>query len=95
MITPESTPRKDVKQPQRFQRVDPSKVAFVHDSLRDNTYKSGPSGSYGDKASNDLIITRGKGFKQEKNKKKRGSYRGGSIDSAGVSSFKFKYSDDE
>jgi hypothetical protein len=32
---------------------------------------------YGARASADLIVTRGKGFTKEKNKKKRGSYRGG------------------
>ena len=34
---------------------------------------------YGAKASKDLIVTRGAGFRKEKNKKKRGSYRGGEI----------------
>jgi SRP40, C-terminal domain len=34
---------------------------------------------YGEKASADLIVTRGADFKKEKNKKKRGSYRGGNI----------------
>jgi len=34
---------------------------------------------YGAKASADLIVTRGAGFRKEKNKKKRGSYRGGDI----------------
>jgi hypothetical protein len=34
---------------------------------------------YGAKASADLIVTRGDGFRKEKNKKKRGSYRGGEI----------------
>ena len=33
---------------------------------------------------------RGKDFRHEKTKKKRGSYRGGLIDSAGVNSFKFE-----
>ena len=36
-------------------------------------------GDYGEKASADLIVTRGDGFRKEKNKKKRGSYRGGEI----------------
>nr|POE54128.1 isoform beta of nucleolar and coiled-body phosphoprotein 1 [Quercus suber] len=35
---------------------------------------------YADRAHQDLIVTRGKGFTKEKNKKKRGSYRGGAID---------------
>lgn len=36
-------------------------------------------GDYGERASSDLIVTRGAGFRKEKNKKKRGSYRGGEI----------------
>ncbi len=36
----------------------------------------------------DLIKTRGKSFRQEKSKKKRGSYRGGKIDT-NVCSIKF------
>ncbi|RPA79226.1 hypothetical protein BJ508DRAFT_211291, partial [Ascobolus immersus RN42] len=54
----------------------------------DNSYKGG-AGGFGDKASADLIVTRGKGFTKEKNKKKRGSYRGGSITDE-VKSFKFE-----
>ena len=34
---------------------------------------------YGARANRDLIVTRGDGFRKEKNKKKRGSYRGGDI----------------
>lgn len=47
---------------------------------------------YGAKASADLIVTRGKGFTKEKNKKKRGSYRGGEITMASHS-IKFNYDD--
>lgn len=35
---------------------------------------------YADRAHQDLVVTKGKGFTKEKNKKKRGSYRGGMID---------------
>jgi len=35
---------------------------------------------YAEQAHRDLIVTKGKGFTKEKNKKKRGSYRGGLID---------------
>ncbi|WPG99040.1 Hypothetical protein R9X50_00184500 [Acrodontium crateriforme] len=35
---------------------------------------------YAEKAYQDLVVTKGKGFTKEKNKKKRGSYRGGAID---------------
>jgi len=47
----------------------------------DNAYdaKGGSTGDYGERASRDLIVTRGQGFRKEKNKKKRGSYRGGEI----------------
>ena len=50
--------------------------------------QKGASGSWGEKANKDLIVTRGKGFKHEKTKKKRGSYQGGQIDT-GVHSIKF------
>lgn len=45
-------------------------------------------GSWGERASRDLKPTRGKSFKHEKTKKKRGSYRGGAIDTS-VNSIKF------
>jgi SRP40, C-terminal domain len=45
---------------------------------------------YADKAYKDLSVTRGKGFTKEKNKKKRGSYRGGAIDTSGGKGFKFE-----
>jgi hypothetical protein len=41
--------------------------------------QGGVDGDYGAKASADLIVTRGAGFRKEKNKKKKGSYRGGNI----------------
>src|SRR3569833_924173 len=37
---------------------------------------------WGRKAHEDLIVTKGKGFTKEKNKKKKGSYRGGFIDTS-------------
>ncbi|KAI0782219.1 SRP40, C-terminal domain-containing protein, partial [Abortiporus biennis] len=64
-----------------FQRIKPDEVAFAHDVLKDNSFESRGAGmtDYGAKASQDLIVTRGAGFRKEKNKKKRGSYRGGDI----------------
>jgi len=66
----------------RFKRVDPSEVTFANPRLKDNRFESkgGASGSYGEKAHRDLIQVKGKGFRAEKTKKKRGSYRGGTID---------------
>ena len=48
----------------------------------------GARGSWGERASRDLKPTRGKTFKHEKTKKKRGSYRGGAIDTT-VNSIRF------
>lgn len=41
--------------------------------------QAAPQNDYGAKAHADLIVTRGAGFRKEKNKKKRGSYKGGTI----------------
>ena len=62
-----------------FRRVKAEEVTFQDDRLRDNSFSARPAGmsDYGARASADLIVTRGKGFTKEKNKKKRGSYRGG------------------
>lgn len=49
----------------------------------------GAQGSWGHKAYNDLKDTRGKNFRHEKTKKKRGSYSGGVI-STDVNSIKFE-----
>ena len=57
------------------------------DSHLSNKYQSY---EYADRAYKDLSVTRGKGFTKEKNKKKRGSYRGGAIDTAGGKSYKFE-----
>lgn len=51
-------------------------------------FQFGARGSWGERANQDLKHTRGKSFKHEKTKKKRGSYRGGAIDT-GVHSIKF------
>jgi SRP40, C-terminal domain len=57
------------------------------DSYISNKYQNY---DYADRAYKDLSVTRGKGFTKEKNKKKRGSYRGGAIDTTGGKSFKFE-----
>jgi hypothetical protein len=69
-----------------FRRVVSEEIEIPHEALRDNSYKS--FDTWGAKASQDLIVTRGKGFRSEKTKKKRGSYRGGSIN-VGVNSIRF------
>ena len=64
-----------------FSRFKVDEVKFADERLRDNTFESrgARAGDYGAKANADLIVTRGAGFRKEKNKKKRGSYRGGEI----------------
>lgn len=79
------------KQQKSFTRIDPSKTQYLDDRLKDNSFAGtfgNQSNYYGQRAYHDLASTRGKGFRQEKNKKKKGSYRGGRIDT-GVHSFKF------
>ncbi|KAJ2138507.1 jun-like transcription factor [Coemansia sp. RSA 678] len=64
-----------------FCRIKPEDVVYVDDRLKDNRYlaKGNTEGDFGYKAHRDLIVTRGKSFTKEKNKKKRGSYSGGRI----------------
>jgi hypothetical protein len=72
-----------------FQRVDPQKVEFLDDRLKTNGYLESKSSSYGDRAYRDLSVTRGSDFKKEKNKKKKGTYSGGQIDTNKIHSIKF------
>nr|VDC86686.1 unnamed protein product [Brassica rapa] len=85
---------KEPKKP--FQRVNVEEVVFTDDRLKDNSYwaKGGADSGYGAKAQEVLGQVRGRGFRHEKTKKKRGSYRGGEIDLQSHS-VKFEYSDDE
>lgn len=83
--TPKQYGKVNGKQPRKsntpFQRIKPEAVEFHDERLRDNAFESrgASSNDYGARASQDLIVTRGDGFRKEKNKKKRGSYRGGEI----------------
>ncbi|GAA97712.1 uncharacterized protein L969DRAFT_106104 [Mixia osmundae IAM 14324] len=64
-----------------FRRIRAEEIT-VDPRLADNSFaaKGGAANTdYGHKAAQDLIVTRGAGFRKEKNKKKRGSYRGGEI----------------
>lgn len=87
--------QKPVKvQNEPFKRVKAEDVVFLNDKLKDNTYmsKGGSETGYGYKAHLDMIVTKGKGFRAEKTKKKRGSYKGGLID---FESHSFKFPDSE
>merc|ERR1711915_236062 len=69
-----------------FRRVK-SETIEVKDKFSDNRF-DGSFDEWGDKANKDLIVTQGKSFQREKTKKKRGSYRGGPINT-GINSIKF------
>ncbi|KAG2699523.1 hypothetical protein I3843_07G194800 [Carya illinoinensis] len=79
-----------------FQRVKADEVVFTDERLKDNSYwaKDGAESGYGAKAQEILGQVRGRDFRHEKTKKKRGTYRGGLIDLQSHS-VKFNYSDDE
>ncbi|KAL5205550.1 hypothetical protein ABZP36_033759 [Zizania latifolia] len=79
-----------------FQRVKMENVRFSDERLQDNSYwaKGGADSGYGAKAQEVLGQVRGRGFRHEKTKKKRGTYRGGQIDLQ-THSIKFNNSDDE
>ncbi|KAI4379674.1 hypothetical protein MLD38_005940 [Melastoma candidum] len=79
-----------------FQRVKVEEVVFSDERLKDNSYwaKDGAETGYGAKAQEVLGQVRGRDFRHEKTKKKRGSYRGGMIDMQSHS-IKFNHSDEE
>ena len=62
-------------------RIKADEVRFADERLKDNTFESrkAVTNDYGARANADLIATRGAGLRKEKNKKKRGSYRGWEI----------------
>ncbi|MCO5594093.1 hypothetical protein L7F22_048114 [Adiantum nelumboides] len=73
-----------------FKRVEVEKVSFSDPRLGDNSYwaKDGAEEGYGAKAQEVLGLVRGRDFRHEKTKKKRGSYRGGII---GLQSHSIKF----
>lgn len=72
-----------------FRRVREEEIE-VDSRVADNSFdaKRGAAGDWGERANQVLKFTKGKSFRHEKTKKKRGSYRGGSI-SVQVNSVKF------
>ncbi|PAA77858.1 hypothetical protein BOX15_Mlig001228g10 [Macrostomum lignano] len=72
-----------------YRRVREDEVINKH--FRDNSFdaKPGAASSWGYKANEDLKPTQGRSFRHEKTKKKRGSYKGGAIDT-GVCSIRFE-----
>ncbi len=87
----ERTPRSTAPLTKKHTGARPTPLAQLSahataDSHISNAYQSY---DYAERAYQDLSVTRGKGFTKEKNKKKRGSYRGGAIDISGGKGFKF------
>jgi len=87
-------PKKKAKKVQRgqsesFRRVKEEDIVINKQELRNNTFeaKEGADG-YGYMANQVLKFTKGKSFRHEKTKKKRGTYKGGEIN-MGVTSIKF------
>ncbi|GKT46481.1 lisH domain-containing protein [Colletotrichum spaethianum] len=78
---------KEKKVPNKpFSRI-PDEV-YVDPKFASNEYVPN---DYSQRAHEDLIVTKGKAFTKEKNKKKRGSYRGGLIDISEKKGIKFEY----
>lgn len=88
--TPQTFPKVNKKSSNvPFRRIKEDEVN-VDPRLADNSFdaKMGANGDWGQKANDVLRFTKGKSFRHEKTKKKRGSYRGGAI-STSVNSIKF------
>jgi SRP40, C-terminal domain len=89
-----SSPKKSVaeKTKKKHEGAKPTPLAALSASVTEDSYISNKyqNYDYAERAYKDLSVTRGKGFTKEKNKKKRGSYRGGAIDTSGGKSFKFE-----
>ena len=74
-----------------FERIDSAKwmAAIKDDRMKDNSYAAQfGDGGWGATASAKLLTVQGKRFQHEKTKKKRGGYRGGTVD-MGSNSIKF------
>ena len=81
-----------------FRRVN-TDISQINPMLRDNSFAKkvvmgGSDKIWGKKACDDFRNTSGKSFRHEKTKKKRGSYKGGSIGTE-VCSYKFNVSDSD
>jgi hypothetical protein len=84
--------KSEISSGEAFKRVDAEVWSKeIIPGLEDNSYvKQFGNDGYGAKASEVLITVKGKDFRHEKTKRKRGSYRGGAIT---LESNSFKYSD--
>lgn len=74
-----------------FKRVMEGQISFENECLMDNSFHS-KNDTYGIRAHHDLVMTKGKGFRKEKTKKKRLNHHGGKINYE-VNSYQFSDSD--
>lgn len=86
-------PKKKAKlkrgQSESFRRVKEEDIVIKKKELTDNAFEAkGGADGYGYMANQILKFTKGKSFRHEKTKKKRGTYKGGEIN-MGVTSIKF------
>ncbi len=91
-------PKPERTQGSPFKRVEDDKWMVKVGILSevDNSYEARfGEGGYGAKANEKLRTVRGKDFRHEKTKRKRGTYRGGVIDTGSGTSFKFKHDEDD
>ena len=76
-------------QSESFRRVKEEDIVIKKKELTDNAFEAkGGADGYGYMANQILKFTKGKSFRHEKTKKKRGTYKGGEIN-MGVTSIKF------
>ena len=75
----------------RFMRVDPGSIVIGKAELADNSWQAlrEKGHTYADKAQERLGPVKGKNFRKEMTKAKRGTYRGGAIDTQAVNSIRF------
>merc|ERR1712228_429362 len=75
----------------RFKRVDADAIHIDNAELADNSWTAlnAKGHTYANKAQERLGPVKGKNFRKEMTKAKRGTYRGGAIDTHAVNSVKF------
>ncbi|KAG4301633.1 hypothetical protein PCK1_002118, partial [Pneumocystis canis] len=83
---------KKLKKNPPYSKIDIPTIEFSHECLKDNSYATAyknEQNKYGTRANRDLLSTKGKEFRMEKSKRKKGNYHGGKINTNISRSFKF------
>jgi len=77
-----------------FRRVKEEEAEFIDPRLKNNDFTTKNGDDWGKKAWNELKVVKGRDFRHQKTKRKKGYRPGGQLD-LGVNSVKFQYSDEE